>query len=122
MFVEAGLGNVHKAVGGAACRLAGSAGVGAPLGQAGHLARQFQLFASLGFNQPDRTVVALDDEIRRVGAQVTVALDVVELDADGQVVFGKGGHAVGAVQKTGKTQRQPASPPARRRAALPRCG
>ena len=69
---------------------AGGGRVLAPLAQARHLLRHVDLLASLGLDDPDRAVRRPNDEVGRVVRQVAVGLDVVELEADSQVVLGEG--------------------------------
>ena len=106
VLLEALLVDIDEAVARPPVVLGGLGRVLAPLAQARHLLRQVQLLAALGLDDPDRAVGGAHDEVRRVGGQIAVGLDVVDLEADGQVVLGKGLHVRRGFQERGKGQLQ----------------
>jgi hypothetical protein len=84
--------------------LACAGGIRAPLAQARHLLRQVEFGTALGLDDPNRAIGGLDDEIRCVGGEIAVGLDVVDLVADGEVVLGEGRDIGRVVEKTGESQ------------------
>ena len=86
MPLEAFLVDVDEAVNDAIV-CAGCGGVRAPLAKPCHLLRKVQLFAALGFDDPDGAIESSDDEVGCVSREVAVGSHIVEFEADGQVVF-----------------------------------
>src|SRR5438552_8074697 len=80
----------------------GSGCVSAPLLKPLHFLREVEFLASLGFNDPDFSIYGPNDEIGRVIGEISVALHVVELKSDGEIVLGKGSYVRCVFEKRGE--------------------
>lgn len=79
-------------------------GIFTPQFKPSHLLGEINFFAAFGFNDPDGAVGGLDQKIRGIVGEIAVGLDVIELEADGEIVFGKGLHVGSGFEKGGEAE------------------
>lgn len=87
--LKALLVHVEETVLGPPLHLARARGIPAPLLEPGHFLRQVNLLAAFGFDDPDRAIAGLHQEIRDIAREIPVGLNVVDLEADREVVLGE---------------------------------
>ena len=76
--------------------------VGAILFQPRHFLREIEFGAALGFHEPDYFIRRAHDEVRRVVGKVAIGFDVIQLEADGEIIFGVRLHVGRGFEKPGE--------------------
>lgn len=74
----------------------------APLAQALHFERYIEVFLPFGFNDEDAFVGEFDKKVGIIVGNIAVGVDIVELEMDGEIIFGVGDDVAAIFEKAGK--------------------